>query len=268
MPATIQPRGPLPARVYWTRRTIVLLVPLLLVVGLARVLGGGSDASGGSVGSEATASQAGATTTESESETAESESTASEPVRNRKKKRRTGPTAPPTPELAEPTGPCTPSDITVTPVVATATAGVDVQITLNLRTVTSPACTWQVSPETLTLKITSGADRIWTSQECPGAIAGQDVVVRQAVDTPVVVTWDARRSDEGCTNAREWVDRGYYHVLAAALGGQPVDVQFELVRPTSAVITKTVTPKPEPKRAKSGAHRAGDDGAGVSEPDG
>ncbi|WP_165821151.1 hypothetical protein [Nocardioides gansuensis] len=261
MPATIQPRGPLPARVYWTRRVVVLLVPLLLVIGLARLLGGASDASDGSDEGAATAAQAGATTTEVAT-------TASEPVKQGKKKRKARPTAPPTPELAEPSGPCTPSDITVTPAVATATGGADVPITLNLRTVTSPACTWQVSPETVTLKITSGTDRIWASQECPAAIPVQDVVVRQAVDTPVVVTWNARRSDEECSGLTEWALPGYYHVEAAALAGEPTNVQFELVRPSSAVITKTVTPKPQPDGEKGRAHQAGDDGAGVSEPNG
>ena len=43
MPTTVRPRGPLPARVYWTRRLVVLVVPLLLVVVLARVLGGSAD---------------------------------------------------------------------------------------------------------------------------------------------------------------------------------------------------------------------------------
>src|SRR5690349_3110062 len=44
MASTVRPRGPLPARVYWTRRIVVLAVPLLLVVVLARILGGSSDA--------------------------------------------------------------------------------------------------------------------------------------------------------------------------------------------------------------------------------
>ena len=61
MPSTVRPRGPLPARVYWTRRIVVLAVPLLLVVVLARVLGGSSDGKDASTG---TATQAGATVDE------------------------------------------------------------------------------------------------------------------------------------------------------------------------------------------------------------
>ena len=58
MATTVRPRGPLPARVYWTRRLVVLGIPLLLVVVLARALGGSSDAKDDASG---TATQAGAT---------------------------------------------------------------------------------------------------------------------------------------------------------------------------------------------------------------
>ena len=38
-------RGPLPARTYWIRRAMVLGTAVLLVFGIARALGAGSDAS-------------------------------------------------------------------------------------------------------------------------------------------------------------------------------------------------------------------------------
>lgn len=40
-------RGPLPPRVYWVRRVMILGTALLLVFGIARLLVGGSDASSG-----------------------------------------------------------------------------------------------------------------------------------------------------------------------------------------------------------------------------
>ena len=260
MPSTpLQPRGPLPARVYWTRRLVLLGTALVLVAGLARILGGSSDAS--DAGDRATT--AGATTTSSPTD-----GTTTEPVKKKRKKKQT-PTEPP---LAEPTGPCVSSDIVVTPVVTSAQGGLDVPITLNLRTLQTPACTWAVSPDTLTVSITSGDDPIWSSRECPASITTQDVVVRQAVDTPIGLVWeDARRSDEGCTEQRGWAKLGFYHVEAAALGGEATDVQFELVRPASAVITKTITPKPEPttegKKNDQGdtAHTPGEQGGGNSE---
>jgi hypothetical protein len=281
MAPTVRPRGPLPARVYWTRRLIVLAIPLVLVVVLARVLGGSSDAKDPGAG---TATRAGATVTTdpapSAGPTAPS-GTGKKGKKNKGKKgsegedaaaQETAPPPPPEPVLAEPTGPCTASDIVATPVITSAPGGSDIPITLNLRTVVTEACTWQASAETMTVTITSGSDPIWSSRECPASIPPQDVVVRQAVDAPVVVTWSARRSDEGCTKWTDWARVGFYHVEAAALGGNGTDVQFEVVAPQPGVITKTAEPEQQGGRNGQGdgqqdgdtSHTPGEDGQGNS----
>ena len=173
------------------------------------------------------------------------------------------------PVLAEPTGPCTDSDIVVTPAITSAAGGSDIPVTLNLRTVTTAACTWHVSAETLTVTITSGDDHIWSSRECPASIPEQDIVVRAAVDAPVVVTWSAKRSDETCSTLTEWAQLGFYHVEAAALGGEATDVQFELVAPAAGVVTKTAEPEQQGGKGKKDrngdeSHTPGEDGAGNS----
>jgi hypothetical protein len=252
------PRGPLPARVYWFRRLVVLGVAVLLVAGLARLLGGSSDASSDE-DPQATTAGATTSTTTDPAETAATQAPSEPSEKPRRKKRKQTPTEPP---LAEPTGTCENGDILATPTLIEAVGGADVPITINLRTRVTEACTWTVSPDTMTVSITSGSDFIWSSRECPDSIVPQDVVVRQAVDTPVVVTWkDAKRSDEECSGLTEWARLGWYHVEAAALAGEPTDVQFELVAPVSEVITKTVTPKPQ-KGAKQqdSAHQPGEDG--------
>src|SRR6478609_10101571 len=262
MPTTVRPRGPLPARVYWTRRLIVFVVPVLLVVVLARVLGGSADGK-----DEAKATQAGASTTSTAAPTAGPTAEAPGPGKKGKKgkKNRAVETAPPEPVLAEPTGPCTESDIVATPALTTAAGGADVPITINLRTVVTEACTWQASPETMTVSITSGSDYIWSSRECPASIPPQDVVIRQAVDAPVVVTWSAKRSDEDCTKFTDWAGLGWYHVQAAALGGDATDVQFELTGGVPAVVTTTADPQPQGGKGKKNrdtSHTPGEDGAG------
>jgi hypothetical protein len=261
MPTTVRPRGPLPARVYWTRRLVVLGIPLLLVVVLARVLGGSSD---GEDDAPARAVQAGAPVTTSSAPTAGPTAevvTGGKGSKGRRKKDRVEEVVPPEPVLAEPTGPCTESDIVATPALTSAAGGSDIAITVNLRTLVTEACTWQASAETMTVTVTSGDDYIWSSRECPASIPPQDVVVRQDVDAPVLVTWSARRSDEGCTKFTEWADLGWYHVQAAALGGDPTDVQFELVAPQPGVITKTADPQ---QQGGDTSHTPGEDGAGNS----
>lgn len=248
----------------------MLGIPLLLVVVLARVLGGSSDARDASSG---TATQAGAAVEPSAAPSAGPTAAAGAGKGTGKKKRQqqTAPTetVPPEPVLAEPTGPCADSDIVVTPTLTSAPGGTDVPITLNLRTAVAEACTWTVSPQTLTLTITSGSDFIWSTRECPTAIAVQDVVVRQAVDAPVVVTWDeGKRSDETCSGRTDWARPGFYHVEAAALGGEATDVQFELVAPAPAVVTQTAEPEQggTKKDRKNGdrSHTPGEDGDGNS----
>lgn len=241
-------RGPLPARTYWVRRLMVLGTAVLLVFAIGRMLGSGSDGSDGD-----DAAQLSADTPTSSAPTTTGTSTAPTATATRTGKPRKGRTSA-APVLATPTGPCLGSDVVVEPQVRNAVAGRDVLVGLRLRTITSEACTWRVSPDTLTLNITSGDDRIWSSRDCPRAIVRRDVVVRRAVTTKVGVIWsDAKRSDEdGCTARTDWAGAGWYHVTAAALGGEPSDLQFELTLPTAATITRTATPKQTPTQKPSG----------------
>ncbi|HEU5456668.1 MAG TPA: hypothetical protein VFU85_13395, partial [Nocardioides sp.] len=230
-------RGPLPARTYWTRRAMVLGTAVLLVFGIARALGAGTDASS-QPEAQQQARQVAAAPSTTLALPGESP-TATESARGRsERKKQVVP-------LAVPDGPCEDEDVAVTPTVDHPVAGRDVRIDLELRTIESEACTWEVSPEALTLKVTSGDDEIWTSRHCPRAVPREQVTLRRDHTTRVEVTWDARRSDEECSKLTKWALPGWYHVAAAALAGEPSDLQFELERPEGEHVTKTVEPKPE-----------------------
>lgn len=233
MTATI--RGPLPPRVYWTRRVMVLGTALLLVFGIARILVGGSDGSSDDAAKEA-AYQASAEQSTTTSALPSAEATKKHKKPGKKKTTKA-------PVLAQPEGPCSDSDIAVTPKTHRTVAGGPVLFVLELRTITSAACTWRVSPDSLTVKLTSGSDDIWTSRECPRSVPTQNVVVRSAVSTKVGIRWSGRRSDRDCSRLTDWALPGWYHIAASALAGEPSDVQFQLERPTAPVVTRT--PKPE-----------------------
>ncbi len=252
----------MPAHVYRRRRLAVLTVAVLLVLGFGRVLSWSSDGSGGDGD---TATQAGADTTPSASETSKKAGAKDCTGKNRfrdgdkaKGKRKacqdtvaSAPTPTPTPTPtppAEPSGPCPDSDVLVTPTVPDPVAGRDVTIVLNLQMGTTEACTWQVSPDTVTLKIYAGADDVWSSRECPGVIPTQDVVIRREVATPVSVVWSSKRSDEYCTDRTAWALPGVYGVAAAAFEGEPTDVAFELRAPVAAVVTQTAEPTQKPDK--------------------
>ncbi|HET8961843.1 hypothetical protein [Nocardioides sp.] len=228
-------RGPLSPRVYWTRRVMVLGTAVLLVFGIARALGAGSDASS-EPEAEAQATQAAAVATTTLALPDNSPGATGKAGRG-EGRREVVP-------LAMPEGPCDDEDVAVTPTVDRPVAGRDVRIVLELRTIVSEACTWEVSPGSLTLKITSGDDEIWTSRHCPRAVPHEQVTLRRAESTRVEVVWDARRSDEECSNLTPWALPGWYHVAAAALAGEPSDLQFQLERPEGEHVTKTVEPKP------------------------
>jgi hypothetical protein len=225
-------RGPLSPRVYWTRRIMVIGTALLLVFGLARLLIGGSDASSAP---EDKALQSAATPRDYSPPPGVTKG-------HKQGKGHKKNTEPVEPVLAAPSGPCADEDIAVTPEVTNAEAGRDVRIVVGLRTIFTEACTWQVSPETLTMKITSGKDDIWSSRQCPHAIPRQDVVVRQDVTEKVVITWSSKRSDDECSRQTGWAYPGWYHVAVSALAGEPSDLQFQLEKPKPEVVTETVRP--------------------------
>lgn len=237
---TAMTRGPLPARVYWTRRIVALGVALGLVVAMvqlvALVVGGGSPQEPDRA-APAAAEVSPSPTAEPVVDDIDQPRQQNEGRKGEKKDRG--------PVLAAPEGQCTDRDIAVTPTAKKTVAGGPVTFVLELRTVLMPACTWAVSPQTLTVKITSGDDDIWFSNQCPRAIPREDVVIRNNVSTEVEVIWSARRSDEDCSRLTDWAMPGWYFIEAAALAGEPSDLQFELTAPKPEVVVETVDPEPK-----------------------
>ncbi len=238
---TSMTRGPLPAAVYWRRRFFVLALASVLV--FVVVLVGGDN---GRSGSDGAARQAAAQPSASSEPTTRSDDDDSRPGKRKKqtrpaKKPSRQPTQDRTPEpppLATPVGSCVDGDVRVSPTVDSAVAGRPVTITLQLRTVTSEACTWRVSSNHVAVKVTSGEDDIWSTRECPGVVPVLDVVVRRDATSTLDLIWNARRSDDRCPALTEWALPGFYYVAAAALGGEPSDVQFELQAPSPEVIVR------------------------------
>jgi hypothetical protein len=214
---------------------VLLGVALLLVVGIDKVLAGGSN--GQEPGPRA------ATVAGSPTPTVHP-STAATTGHKTKTKKKSKPAPPP---LAQPTGPCVDSDVVVTPQIDAAHAAGDVPITLLFSTKVSEACTYVVSPDSVVLKLTSGSDRIWSSQQCTKAIPTTTVIARPTVPGRVVVRWNGQRSNDDCSRSAGWALPGYYHAVAAALGSDPADVQFLLHSP----VARTITPKPKIKHLKA-----------------
>lgn len=206
-----------------------------LVFIIASLLTGGSD---GRSSETPTAAQAGAQVRPQVASTATPTADATRQARRPGRGARA--TVPAKPTLAAPTGVCDPADVLVAPRVArSATAGRDVALALVLRTVETEACTWRVSPRSVTVRIADGRKGVWSTRHCPRAVPRQDVVVRRAVGTAVRLTWNARESDDGCPRVTEWLLPGDYAITAAALGGEPSELAFTLASPAPETVHVT-----------------------------
>lgn len=232
---SVTPRqGRLPRRVYWVRRTLVLAVALLLVFGIGKLVGAtGADEPGSSLE---------ASTSSAQEQQSSAPSVTLGPVAPTGKLRAKAKVP-----LAMPSGECRDDEITVLPSVPQAWAGGPIELVLELSG-TEPACTFEASPETIGVKITSGEDDIWSSQHCDKGIETATVVVRSGHPVEVPVTWNGRRSDEDCTAKLDWALPGFYHLHAAVLGSTPNDVPFEITVAPARI--RTATPRPRPSASQ------------------
>lgn len=255
MSALTSPKGPLPPRVYWFRRAMVLSVVFLVVFGTARLLTGSSDGKSGD-DAVATVSAEAADTSSASADASPSAgatpgaTTSPSPSASPAKVKPTKKTPPP---LPTPSGVCDNEEVVVSPVVPKNRTSVKVPITLVLRTEATEACTWEVSPRTVTVKIDSGPrdkpDEIWHSRHCPKVIPTKELTLYREHDTEVEMVWNGRRSDAECSDLTDWARAGWYHVNAAAYAGEPTSVQFQLTRPSPVTVTRTVEPKPTKKKS-------------------
>lgn len=235
MSAVTRPRGPLPARVYWVRRVVLLGAVFLLVFTMGKVLGGGGDGDDGKDAAQAVAGE--------QSSDAVPEETGTPPVNEPRKKKAKKPKPKKTKEpLPEPTGDCDPADIRIGALVSRVANDGRVRIPLEVKG-NEEACTFDVSASSVVIKITSGSDQIWSSQECSAKVDAGEVVVREEKPAKVVLLWNGRRSDDECSQGTKWALPGGYHVVSAALGGEPTDRYFELTTPPRKKVYKETKPK-------------------------
>jgi hypothetical protein len=230
-------RGPLPSSVYWRRRLILLTVSLVLLIGIARFLGGGSD--GRSDSSAATVSTS---TRPTVTVTVSPTTVSSAPALPGVPGRHTAPVVPTTTAPPTPTGDCAPADIVAVPTVTGAYAGSPVTVALQLRTRTTPACTWRVTRDAVQVRISRGGLRVWSTALCPQAVPAADLVVRRDTTTTLALTWDGHRSDQSCSVHTPWAPPGRYSIVAAALGGEPGEAGFTLARPTIGGTSPSTSP--------------------------
>ena len=202
------PVGPESAETYWMRRALValaVLVPLVLLLSL--LTGGGDDAL---VEADATASPSPEPSAASSPDPNASPDPSASPGTSASPGASASPTASPTAAAAA----CTDAVLRVEAAATEATYAVGASPRLQLtvtNTGTTP-CSRDLGQAAVELQVVSGADRIWSSDDCaPGGDA--DVVTLAPGKAEVsTVTWSGTRSRPGCEGDEERATAGTYRV--------------------------------------------------------
>lgn len=219
MGALLRPVGPHPAATYWWRRLLLLGVVVVSGVVLLRACGADeSPDSAGLVPQSQTQPQPGSTAGEEPRPRASSAKT----PRRSPKPSPTGSSSPSaTPSPDEPAGPrrCPDSAIEV----STQTdervyaAAAKPRLVLAVENVSDEPCRRDVGQRALELTITSGEDRIWSSDDCAPGGPRAVRLLRPGRPYAVALTWTPRRSAAGCPGDQPAAQPGTY-VLSGRAG--------------------------------------------------
>lgn len=186
----MQPVGPLPASTYWRRRVFLLVVLVVVLLLLAKACGGDpkKDSLSGSAASPRPSASAS-----------------------------TQPSVAPSPAPASPAPLQTCRD-TVLQVTAESDAeayasGAAPKFTLTVRNVGSVACRRALGPDAVELRVFSGEDRIWSSDDCNKGKGQGVLTLAPGAGNAMTVQWGGKRTKPGC-DIGDVAQPGTYRVSA------------------------------------------------------
>jgi len=247
MSSVIRPAGPLPSRVYWVRR-LLLLVVLVTAFSIAwwvvgRAFGGPSEpaadgmpgqsppdtsgADGGGLGNSAGGSGSGSGHGFGRGGH-DSDPRHGGHERGDKQGHGDGKRDHEHQVPAAPTGECAPSEVGMRVGVDDAKPGESAPVTLEFTSLDPPACTLAITPDTLVLRITSGDDVVWSSDDCPDELLAKELVVRARTATAYRFEWDGTWSTGSCSAPGDSADEGSYRAEAALIGATTHTASFDL----------------------------------------
>ena len=208
MGSLLQPVGPQKPRVYWIRRSLVLVVIVAVVAAVWAIWPKGSGIPAAPVSPSASV-----TPPVSPSPSA------------------TSSTPKPSPS---PTGPvaCDPT------LMKLAVAGfekikVDAKntaFTLSVTNNTKTACILRISEKTYELTVTSGKDRIWSTADCKKWLPAKKRTLKGGAVHEFEVKWTLRRSSEGCKLTKDQLKPGTYVATGTLSGKTSAKQTLQLVR--------------------------------------
>ena len=208
--ALMNPRGPLPPGVYWRRRVVLAAAVVLLFALLLRSCGGGDARLG-------------------QTQPSPSASPSSTPSASPSASPRPSVTASPTPTRV-PGEPCRRGELKVEAVTDAKTYAPTARPKLTIKvTNTGPvACTRDLGSAATELRVLSGNDRVWSSDDCTNKGEPDIVTLPPRGSESATVTWARRRSSPGCDGERPAVPPGTYRLVARAGDVTSAPVSFVL----------------------------------------
>jgi hypothetical protein len=208
MGSLLHPVGPEEPRVYWVRRSLVVILALALVVGVTWLIWPKGPAISAVPPPTSPSPTPSVTTTAA-----------------------TTPTASPSPT---PTGPvaCDPG------VMKLAVAGFQkvkvgdkkTAFTLTVTNGGKDACILTISPKTYQLTVASGKDRIWSTADCEKWLPAKKTTLKAGAVHEFSVKWTLRRSSEGCKLSDSQLKPGTYVATATLNDKASAKQTMQLVR--------------------------------------
>lgn len=248
----MRPSGPLPPRVYWVRRLLVLCLVISLVLAVWWLLTSQGNGRSRSAAAEIHhgLAKAGATQTSQptsrppKTPTTSAGSPSAGPTSHTTSAAEQGPDSsagppghpghrPGKPPGNSP-GNCDPSQVDMSIDVSDSVEGRSSSATFVFQLPRSAvACTLAITPDTMVTRVTSGPDVVWSSGECPDALLAKEIVVRADPATVYQFQWNGRRSTQECKVPGKVAPPGGYWVEAALVGGEPHKAYFDITAPRS-----------------------------------
>lgn len=177
----LHPVGPLPPRVYWTRRAVLLAILLVLVVAIAVSCSGGSGA----------------------------------------RHPAAAPSARPTPTGSGHVSPaaCAHSalNLTASTDADRYATGTLPRLKMSIHN-TGPACVLTESPSARSWTIVSGADQIWTTAGCASSHVATQTTLKAGGTVSHTIVWNRHRSGKGCAVSATLAAPGTYQLTVTADG--------------------------------------------------
>lgn len=214
MSSVMKPVGPQPPNVYWRRRVIAVVLLLVLALLIWVVIGAFT-------GDDEPAAQAPAP---SASVTATASPTSS-------------PEDSPSTDGSE----CVARDVAV---VATADSrthkvGDTAQIGMTITNTSDETCTMDVGSAALTILVTSGSDKVWSSDDCEVDSRSNVVDLEAGQEMESAVPWKTERSGANCESGLSAIRPGTYQVVAKAgdIISDPLTMTIQPAQTSTATAT-------------------------------